>query len=371
MDVVPTGISVVYQNVDFRPLGPSSFSTSGGESFTLEAQEGRPSFLWGVTYGSEYITLAATETSVPMNTVVASSQACGDPSNPARIVVTDDCGSTCSFTITPEDVCCPPEIPLEWDYENSSDTIIQSGNATVYVIGGADSDFTWTVSGQGFTFSNNQTTIIGGRSQIIYADETSCGEAEITCTDYCDDSVNYSLRNIDSGYWEEICSSPFGNGGNCDQTFTGPADLSNMPATTYFWLLYQNGNYRYVDIEYGGYKDQLFLHHVNSDSTIHCNNPPGVECTSAEEEDYAANNNNNIDDYWTKKSNWEFLGLQSGLCAEAVNFQSMRLCPGTDLYYLHFACDNVNRITAVADSSFWYCRYYYAAISKRFKWSCP
>ena len=61
--------------------------------------------------------------------------------------------------------------------------------------------FTWAVSGTGFCLAYVTTT---GRSNILRADDTACGPATITITDYCSNSCTCEVRGT-TGTW---CSLP-------------------------------------------------------------------------------------------------------------------------------------------------------------------
>ena len=61
--------------------------------------------------------------------------------------------------------------------------------------------FTWAVSGTGFCLAYVTTT---GRSNILRADNTACGPATITITDYCSNSCTCEVRGT-TGTW---CSLP-------------------------------------------------------------------------------------------------------------------------------------------------------------------
>ena len=60
--------------------------------------------------------------------------------------------------------------------------------------------FTWAVSGTGFCLAYATTT---GRSNILRADDTACGPATITITDYCGNSCTCIVRGT-VGFWCEL-----------------------------------------------------------------------------------------------------------------------------------------------------------------------
>jgi hypothetical protein len=113
---------------------------------------------------------------------------------PVQIVGETQAGLTCTWDFYVID--CPPEVALEYDTDNSAETIAQSDTATVYVTGGA-SPYQWAVSGTGYTLQDSETTV--GQNTLI-SDGTSCGAAAITITDACEDEVTGYVRNT-TGTW--------------------------------------------------------------------------------------------------------------------------------------------------------------------------
>jgi len=146
---------------------------------------------------------------------------------PSQIVATTKSGGQCWFAVWV--IKCPPTVEFEWDTENSPETIVQDGQATVYVTGGV-SPFTWTVSGTGYTLSAQKTS---GRANTLIASESACGTATITCTDECDTQVEGTLRNVTAGKW-----------GPTQSPFCGLAGVQCNP------LPYNNyyGNYGYIEM---------------------------------------------------------------------------------------------------------------------------
>ena len=192
--------------------------------------------------GSDKVTVRLTPTAGNNTTlyVTVKNDACDGP---FLFGIIDECNPDYIFyfsgSIDSGIICCPPEEPTEWDYENSSDTITQNGSAYVCVKGSLidSSEFVWTVSGQGFTFANGQTTITGGYGQIIYAGPSSCGGADITVVDICDEEVSGSLRNIDSGYWKAL---PMPDGYKTLIVYSYPTPPGGWQASQTI----QNGGYR-------------------------------------------------------------------------------------------------------------------------------
>ncbi len=90
--------------------------------------------------------------------------------------------------------------PIVWDHENSSTDIAQGGTAQLYVSGGVP-QYLWSVGGSGFYFdaAYTLTEVTGGANVTLYADDSSCGAASISVTDFCGNSTNGSVRG--AGQW--------------------------------------------------------------------------------------------------------------------------------------------------------------------------
>jgi len=93
---------------------------------------------------------------------------------------------------------CPPEIPLEYDWENSAQTVTSGNFAGVYVTGGLP-PFTWSISGSGFFFPQKYT----GRSALVGHDLGACGSATLTIVDACGEVVTGSVRST-TGQWYPV-----------------------------------------------------------------------------------------------------------------------------------------------------------------------
>jgi len=114
--------------------------------------------------------------------------------------------------------------PLEWDYVNSDETIVQSSTAVVYITGGIG-PFEWEVTGTGFTMEEAVTAIYV-RTNTLIADAGACGtativvtdtaplcagsEASLLITDACDEELSINLR---------ACGSDPGGGGGGGPSF--------------------------------------------------------------------------------------------------------------------------------------------------------
>ena len=180
------------------------------------------------------------------STAVFKAPGCGEHT----VRATDSCGNVNEFTFVCSDICCPPEEPTEWDGEASADTIVRNGSANVYVKGtlvGLSGEFVWTVSGDGYTFSNGQTTLTGGAGQTVVAGPSSCGTADITVTDVCDEPVEGSLRNTDSGYWQSIYEDP------CISPISGKCTYDYWHQIPISGTLEQGGYKIGVSIIHGGF----------------------------------------------------------------------------------------------------------------------
>ena len=85
----------------------------------------------------------------------------------------------------------------EFQYDpNNPDEIDRNNSVTISVIGGFP-PYTWSVSGNGFSLSLDETE---GLSNALYADSTSCGSATITVTDDYGATVTGYVR-CTTGQW--------------------------------------------------------------------------------------------------------------------------------------------------------------------------
>lgn len=94
---------------------------------------------------------------------------------------------------------CTTDPDIEYDTENSSETVDQNDSATISVIGN-NAPFTWSVSGIGFTLDNAKTT---GFTNTLNADNTACGSATITVTG-CDGTSITGYVRCTTGQWTLI-----------------------------------------------------------------------------------------------------------------------------------------------------------------------
>jgi len=102
--------------------------------------------------------------------------------------------------------------PLQYDPANPQ-TIDRNNTIAISVIGGAP-PYSWSVSGTGFDLEEYQTTEL---SNILFADDTACGSADITITDASGNTAKGSVR-CTAGKWvkqditgmteEEACPIP-------------------------------------------------------------------------------------------------------------------------------------------------------------------
>jgi hypothetical protein len=96
----------------------------------------------------------------------------------------------------PCDVCDGTETPVAWDYGSSDATIVRNGTANVVVTPGTG-PYAWTVSGTGFSIPATTS----GPTNTLSADNTACGSAEITVTDFCDNVTTGYVREEDNSEW--------------------------------------------------------------------------------------------------------------------------------------------------------------------------
>lgn len=104
----------------------------------------------------------------------------------------------------------------EWDYGSSIETIAQSDSGAVYITDvnfNADSVYSWSVSGTGFTLDSAITT---GLNNVLNADGTACGSAEITVTG-CDGTTTVGYVRCTTGQWVRklTCFASTGSTAGC------------------------------------------------------------------------------------------------------------------------------------------------------------
>lgn len=117
----------------------------------------------------------------------------------------ENCGVTQNVTgefIYPPGWRCTGDTGIEYNTENSAETVNRNSSATVLVIGN-NAPFTWTISGTGFWLdaAHTQTTIAtASNSVVIYADSTACGAGTITVTG-CDGLAATGYIRCTTGSW--------------------------------------------------------------------------------------------------------------------------------------------------------------------------
>ena len=106
------------------------------------------------------------------------------------ICMTDPCGNECCSEESVSCRVCPPEISISWDDDLTDDTIGRGTSISIYVKDGLG-PYSWSVSGTGFTLGSPQTD---GVSNTLISDNTACGTAVITVTDFCEEVTTGEVR---------------------------------------------------------------------------------------------------------------------------------------------------------------------------------
>lgn len=114
----------------------------------------------------------------------------------------DPCGNLCGKDVEVTCKVCPPDIIMTWDSDLSASEITRDATVDIYVKDGLG-PYSWSVIGTGFTLGHVTTD---GIHNTLIADNTACGTAKITVTDFCDDSVNGHVLCTE-GEWEPVCDS--------------------------------------------------------------------------------------------------------------------------------------------------------------------
>jgi len=135
-----------------------------------------------------------------------------------KVQMQDIAGNLCGEEIEVTCKVCPPEVEISWDSDLSAETIGQGNGgdaqAGVYVTGGLG-PYDWSVSGTGFSMLNASTDGVGN---TLLADDTACGTATITVTDYCGDTTTGYVRCTADSHWEnkstDVCE--ISGSGTCE-----------------------------------------------------------------------------------------------------------------------------------------------------------
>ena len=117
------------------------------------------------------------------------------------VCMTDPCGNVCCEDAEVTCKVCPPEVVMSW--ASAADlTIARNTSVEVRVADGLG-PYTWSVTGTGFSMLHPTTA---GVINEVVADNTACGLATVTVTDYCRDTTVGYLRCTE-GQWVEDCES--------------------------------------------------------------------------------------------------------------------------------------------------------------------
>jgi hypothetical protein len=102
------------------------------------------------------------------------------------------------------DECCtsPTYVAPTNDSTVTPETIARSSEVTIAILDGCP-DFTWSVTGTGFTLEETKTA---GRLNKLIASGTACGAAIITVVDSCSMSTTIELR-CTTGVWTKVADS--------------------------------------------------------------------------------------------------------------------------------------------------------------------
>ena len=99
---------------------------------------------------------------------------------------------------------CQCSTGLEWDTDNSPETIVAGGDIDIFVIGGI-AEYQWSVSGNGYSLASDVTQI--GANRLTCAEGSCETDYDVTVTvtveDGCGNTASATIRNT-SGHWEEI-----------------------------------------------------------------------------------------------------------------------------------------------------------------------
>jgi len=112
-----------------------------------------------------------------------------------RVCMTDPCGNVCCSEESVSCKICPPEVAVNW--ASGDLTIGQSSSVGVSIADGLG-PYSWSVAGTGFSMLHEETA---GVSNTLQSDETACGPATITVTDFCDGTATGYVRCTADSHW--------------------------------------------------------------------------------------------------------------------------------------------------------------------------
>lgn len=108
------------------------------------------------------------------------------------------CGTLTDTFVDPSTDCCENVTDLA-PYPDNPALVAPNSYVEIYVINGK-SEIDWEIENkEGFSFFNGLQELSGGRSVVVYTDETACGSVTITADDGCS-SVDIDLRST-NGRW--------------------------------------------------------------------------------------------------------------------------------------------------------------------------
>ena len=110
--------------------------------------------------------------------------------------MTDPCGNVCCEDIEVTCKICPPDVVMTFDDPATADTIGRNASINIHVKDGVGY-YSWSVAGTGFSIPSRTEGVIN----VLSTDNTACGPATITVTDFCGDSVTIYIRCTEGSDW--------------------------------------------------------------------------------------------------------------------------------------------------------------------------
>ncbi len=158
---------------------PDALCMSGSRSDAIAVTGGVPPYTWAIVVGDDVASLGNSETQEPVNTIFNTAS----EYTTVRVRVKDACLDAIYRDF---------RVGMEWAEDNPQ-TVGQDDEVAVSVVGGIG-PFTWSVSGTGFSMG---VSVTEDRTNLLFADESACGPAEITVTDSCGDNVEGVVRSTE------------------------------------------------------------------------------------------------------------------------------------------------------------------------------
>lgn len=231
-------------NLTYATTNPTTINS--GESVTIKVKNGQQNFNWSVT-GSVVFFQETGNTFAPGEDVrELVVQAMDDVYCKEQVTITVEDNSNPTQTVQGTLTVLPIET-LEWDYDNSDQTIAANGSCTVTVVEQDGGPYVWQIMDgsayfdSAYTQSNIQTT---GNSVTLYTNN-ACGAIEIYVEDACGLNTTGYVRST-SGTWDYLVTDYQGAMSDYTEAYFTPQKYSGSSNCQSVYRSETVGKYRVV-----------------------------------------------------------------------------------------------------------------------------